>query len=685
MKGAAGASIYGSRAENGVISIKTKRATDGARGLRIDARQETGVDDIQGSYPFPTRHFMLMNEDGHALLREEHGVPDVLAHDRLGHRSAAHQRRRRRRTCSTRIRSSATTASAPRRASRSSRVCSMTNQWPKCYNPVDCIKTNNPHLSSTITLTGKQGNTGYYTSFNSFIQQGAVKYLQGLRPPDGARQRRPADRLRPHDVDADDVHAQPAERTEQLRPGSASRVNTRRRILTRHRQSRAASSIARTSRPRRARRTTNNNPLYFDSVLLRPHRREPIPRLAHDALERDRVAVVRVARPASTSERARASRCVDKGYPRAPAGRRRRAIGTHVGRREQRSRRTTSLLDGDGDAQLRPGPHVASRRPLHVRGSGSRTASARRGSTLTLGGLLDLDQRDDVAHARLRAVLAARARRLGRPQPRATRIATSSTARFARTAARCSAQTSATTTTIVARWPGCMSDEPWFARLANIFDQFKFRAAVGTAGGRPSFSAQYEALTHRHRRLDHREHARQQGSPSGERRWRPSTASTLELFHKYGVQLTYARDITTDEILPVPPSVSSGFSNQWKNAGTMDGRTWEASLNVPIITKRSLVWTSRLNWDQTRSYITRIDVPEYLRSNTDAHPLRGGRAVRQRLRQAVRARAARSCRAISSRVAARARIGSRTTRATSSGSAPATRTRTASRRTCGSR
>ena len=85
-----------------------------------------------------------------------------------------------------------------------------------------------------------------------------------------------------------------------------------------------------------------------------------------------------------------------------------------------------------------------------------------------------------------------------------------------------------------------------------------------------------------------------------------------ELFHKYGVNITYARDITTDELLLVPASVSSGFSNQWRNAGTMDGRTWEVSLNVPIITKKSLAWTSRLNWDQNRSYITKLDVPEYL-------------------------------------------------------------------------
>ena len=73
VKGAAGASIYGSRAQNGVISIKTKRARDAAPGLRIEARQETGIDDIQGSYPFPTRHIMMMDETGTPVLRQEHG------------------------------------------------------------------------------------------------------------------------------------------------------------------------------------------------------------------------------------------------------------------------------------------------------------------------------------------------------------------------------------------------------------------------------------------------------------------------------------------------------------------------------------------------------------------------------------------------------------------------------------
>ena len=71
--------------------------------------------------------------------------------------------------------------------------------------------------------------------------------------------------------------------------------------------------------------------------------------------------------------------------------------------------------------------------------------------------------------------------------------------------------------------------------------------------GRPTFNAQYEALT-----------IGTGGSITantlGNKNLRPeNTLETeygidAELFHKYGVNLTYARDITTDELLLVPAS-----------------------------------------------------------------------------------------------------------------------------------
>jgi hypothetical protein len=43
----------------------------------------------------------------------------------------------------------------------------------------------------------------------------------------------------------------------------------------------------------------------------------------------------------------------------------------------------------------------------------------------------------------------------------------------------------------------------------------------------------------------------------------------------------------------------------------MDNKTWEVSLNFPIIANRNLVWSSRLAYDRNRSYITGLDIPPF--------------------------------------------------------------------------
>jgi hypothetical protein len=64
-------------------------------------------------------------------------------------------------------------------------------------------------------------------------------------------------------------------------------------------------------------------------------------------------------------------------------------------------------------------------------------------------------------------------------------------------------------------------------------------------------------------------------------------------------------------MLQVPASASSGFSSQWRNAGTVENKTYEVALNVPLITNRDVVWTTRLAYDRNRAYITALDVPPF--------------------------------------------------------------------------
>jgi TonB-linked SusC/RagA family outer membrane protein len=150
--------------------------------------------------------------------------------------------------------------------------------------------------------------------------------------------------------------------------------------------------------------------------------------------------------------------------------------------------------------------------------------------------------------------------------------------------------------------------EPWWGIKA--VNEFKIRASIGTAGGRPSFPAQYESF------------AVGTGgviNPTllGNRLLGPEVNTEtelgldLELFNKYGLTVNYAQSNVRDQILPVPVPTVSGFGTQWRNAGTLQNKTWEASLNVPLITRPDLSWSVRVNYDRVRSRITELDVPEF--------------------------------------------------------------------------
>ncbi len=162
-----------------------------------------------------------------------------------------------------------------------------------------------------------------------------------------------------------------------------------------------------------------------------------------------------------------------------------------------------------------------------------------------------------------------------------------------------------------------VSREPWWP-APNALSLFKLRASRGSTGQRPSFNAQYEAfsigtggtLT---------------PSTLGNKNLRPEinteteVGTDLEFFGRIGLNVSYAKAIINDQILPVKPPTASGFQSQWQNAGEITNQTWEATLNIPIITNKSVNWSSRIIWDQTRSVITRLDVPEFVGTITAAN------------------------------------------------------------------
>lgn len=152
-----------------------------------------------------------------------------------------------------------------------------------------------------------------------------------------------------------------------------------------------------------------------------------------------------------------------------------------------------------------------------------------------------------------------------------------------------------------------LSQEKWWP--SAVINEFKLRASRGSAGGRPSFPAQYETFTVSTGIIN--------PTLLGNRLLKPEINTETELgvdaeiLNKYGLTVTYAQSNIENQILQVPQPTVSGFSSQWQNAGTLQNKVWEVSLNIPLITRPNLSWSTRVNFDRVRSQITELGVPEF--------------------------------------------------------------------------
>lgn len=141
-------------------------------------------------------------------------------------------------------------------------------------------------------------------------------------------------------------------------------------------------------------------------------------------------------------------------------------------------------------------------------------------------------------------------------------------------------------------------------------DEFRLRASRGTAGTTPPFNAQYETYSVSATGITL--------GQAGNSLLRPETTTEYEfgtdftLFGKVGVEVTYADGTTKDQILPVNTPAALGFSTQWQNAGTLRNQTWEVGINLPIVNSNNLFWQMRGTWDRTRTHITELFVPDFI-------------------------------------------------------------------------
>lgn len=152
-----------------------------------------------------------------------------------------------------------------------------------------------------------------------------------------------------------------------------------------------------------------------------------------------------------------------------------------------------------------------------------------------------------------------------------------------------------------------IAQEPWY-NVPHLTD-LRFRASHGTAGSTPRFTAQYEVYNVSNGVLSL--------GTLGNKNLKPETTTEDELgtdftlFDRLGTEFTYSHAVTRDQLLQVNTPSSLGFATQWQNAGTLDNKTFEVAASLPIINKKDLTWSMRGTWDRTRTYITELFTPEY--------------------------------------------------------------------------
>jgi hypothetical protein len=134
-----------------------------------------------------------------------------------------------------------------------------------------------------------------------------------------------------------------------------------------------------------------------------------------------------------------------------------------------------------------------------------------------------------------------------------------------------------------------ISREDWFD--VPWINELKLRLAVGEAGGRPGFSRQYETWAVSRTTGLSKSTAGNPGlKPQHTREW-DAGIDLIAFDNRLQLELVYARQTTTDNIIVLPATVMSGYNSFYANAAKMQGRTYEMQLTAFPIRTRDVTWS----------------------------------------------------------------------------------------------
>jgi hypothetical protein len=80
---------------------------------------------------------------------------------------------------------------------------------------------------------------------------------------------------------------------------------------------------------------------------------------------------------------------------------------------------------------------------------------------------------------------------------------------------------------------------------------------------------------------------------------------------RFQLELTYAKQVTDDQIVQLPQPAVTGYSSQWFNTGQATGTTLEATLNAQMLSRGRFSWNTTVVADRPRSKISEWNRPCY--------------------------------------------------------------------------
>ena len=613
VKGAAAASLYGARAGAGVINITTKTGKNAPAGIKFGFRTEAGMSDVEGKFPLATRSALAMDPTMQRFCSNEvaGGSPCARYIDWDSEVARINNNADDFSLPPQRFRNDFGISSAPNYGQLTGLF--LTTPWPDYRDPVGQVITPQGYSNSTLDMRGKINNTGVYASVANLQQQGAITQLEGFTR-NSARinvDQRFGDRISGNINSYYSESTDHGSQLDETGSGGPWFNITRAPWMADMEAHDINGRIIVRSNPL-AQGEQNYNPLYAVVYNKRTDKNtrfvggSSIKYTPMDWLNVEGSVGYDRSTNVYTQQRDRGWRTTANA-PSTSSG----FIGNGntdnetftTGLSAAATHTFFSDLNTTFTARFQYGDQTIRQQDLSGIGlvvSGLETADAATANysvsstkqvirDMGMFAGVDLDWKD-------RYIIGGLVRRDGSSLFGAgNRWQT-----FGRGSVA---------------W--IVSREPWWP-APNALSLVKFRGSVGSTGQRPRFSAQYETFT-----------IGTGGTLTpltlGNKNLKPEInteteiGTDLEFFGRIGLNVSYAHAVIDGQILPVKPPTATGFQSQWQNAGEVTNKTWEATLNVPIIQNRDFSWTSRLIYDRTRSQITRLDVPEFIGTITAAN------------------------------------------------------------------